>query len=402
MKKKEIRAVIGANYGDEGKGLAARYFTLEAKRRGRSCCNVLFNGGPQRGHTVDLKDGRRHVFHHFGSGTLDGAETVLMGFFVDPIKYCAEARDLFLQFQVIPKCRISFLCPVITPYDVFLNQIIEEWRGEKRHGSCGCGIWETACRYRDSEYCWETIRSMVWQSDLQIKAFLRRVAEEYVPYRLAQEGVGEVPEEYRRALKSEGLRDVFVRDFRNMMHHSRELTMKFPEDFDTIVFEAGQGLELDEGNAENAPHVTASRTGSYLPTDISCYLFGPSEADYEISYVTRPYFTRHGAGPLPTECEMGEIGNVVPDETNVRNRFQGTLRYGRMDAGKMMERIGRDFQEAKDRMEARASLFLTHLNEAEMGKVPGEALFSAVYRSRTKYAEDVRMEEQEGLWKNSM
>ena len=62
--------VIGSSYGDEGKGLAA---ALSAKRLGGKCLNVLINGGAQRGHTVEWKDGRRHVFHHFGSAAALGA-----------------------------------------------------------------------------------------------------------------------------------------------------------------------------------------------------------------------------------------------------------------------------------------------------------------------------------------
>ena len=64
--------VIGCSYGDEGKGLASYW---AASGMGAPCLNVMINGGAQRGHTVDLKDGRRHVFHHFGSGSLSGADT---------------------------------------------------------------------------------------------------------------------------------------------------------------------------------------------------------------------------------------------------------------------------------------------------------------------------------------
>ena len=68
----KIKIVSGASYGDEGKGLASDFFASESSGK---TVNVLTNGGPQRGHTVELEDGRRHVFKHFGAGTFRGAET---------------------------------------------------------------------------------------------------------------------------------------------------------------------------------------------------------------------------------------------------------------------------------------------------------------------------------------
>ena len=62
--KQKIKIVIGANFGDEGKGLITDFFSY--------CLPtlvVMSNGGAQRGHTVDTADGKHHVFKHFGSGT---------------------------------------------------------------------------------------------------------------------------------------------------------------------------------------------------------------------------------------------------------------------------------------------------------------------------------------------
>ena len=64
-----IEAVIGANYGDEGKGLFTEYLC----RSRPSPIVVLSNGGSQSDHTVNNPEiGIRHVLHHFGSGTLLG------------------------------------------------------------------------------------------------------------------------------------------------------------------------------------------------------------------------------------------------------------------------------------------------------------------------------------------
>src|SRR5262245_50739362 len=65
-------AVIGANFGDEGKGLLTDY--LAAKDPAGTVV-IRCNGGAQAGHTVVTPAGRRHVFHHLGSGSLAGAST---------------------------------------------------------------------------------------------------------------------------------------------------------------------------------------------------------------------------------------------------------------------------------------------------------------------------------------
>lgn len=63
-------AVIGANYGDEGKGLVTDALSHN------DTTVVRFNGGGQAGHTVVTPDGRRHVFKHIGAGSFRGAHTV--------------------------------------------------------------------------------------------------------------------------------------------------------------------------------------------------------------------------------------------------------------------------------------------------------------------------------------
>lgn len=88
---KDIKIVIGANFGDEGKGKLTDYYTKNAD----NCIVVCSNGGAQRGHTVLKSDGTRHVFHHFGSGTLNGADTYLPeDFILNPLVFREEWEEL--------------------------------------------------------------------------------------------------------------------------------------------------------------------------------------------------------------------------------------------------------------------------------------------------------------------
>ena len=69
---KHAKIVIGANYGDEGKGLMTDYFCREAVSRGDTCLSVCTNGGPQRGHTVVTPEGGEAHFSPPGLRELCG------------------------------------------------------------------------------------------------------------------------------------------------------------------------------------------------------------------------------------------------------------------------------------------------------------------------------------------
>ena len=85
-----VKLIIGANYGDEGKGLATDFFGAQAADS-FGTINVLTNGGPQRGHTVELADGRRHVFKHFGAASFRGAASYFAEqFIVNPMEFMRE------------------------------------------------------------------------------------------------------------------------------------------------------------------------------------------------------------------------------------------------------------------------------------------------------------------------
>ena len=83
----------------------------------------------------------------------------------------------------------------------------------------------------------------------------------------------------------------------------------------------------------------------------------------EVCYVTRSYFTRHGAGPFPSECDKKEINSEIVDLTNSPNKFQETLRYGKFDKDEFLHRVTFDMNAALAINPAcKFSLFISHLN----------------------------------------
>lgn len=359
--------VIGCSYGDEGKGLAASWAAGQAEG---PVLNVMINGGAQRGHTVDLPDGRRHVFHHFGSAALRGGISCAdEDFLVNPLLYVQERKELERDFGIRPALMISDRCRVSTPWDMMAGQIIEEGRGRRRHGSCGCGIFETQVRYRKTDWAlpWGQLRR-IRKDDFM--AYCGRIAGEYLPGRLAEMGAA-LEGEWKRAVQSPETAEAAWLDLRETAEETEAYQdwKSLASDRGTLVFEAGQGLALDAENLADFPHLTPSRTTSRISAERIAAL--PGRTETEILYVTRSYLTRHGAGPFPTECPRERIGQGITDRTNMPNPHQQTLRYGLFDGPAVLRRVKADLEETRRVLpEARPAVLVTHLNETE-GELKG-------------------------------
>lgn len=321
----KVSVVIGSSYGDEGKGNTTNFLC------GKDTLNVRFNGGSQAGHTVVDGD-RRHVFSHFGAGTFRGARTFLGDDFVTcPMSFRKEWEKLDGKIQ---KPYISPNCLVTTPFDIMINQALEKKRGVYRHGSCGSGFGETIERHQDT-----SLQFMDLRDHSRLEQIVRNIVTHWVPKRLDELELN-TPE----YIFDEKLLYRYLEDCRFMFEHSiymewRRLAPYWNGD---IVFEGAQGLKLDMDTGV-FPHVTRSNTGmvNVLPM-LKCLM--PSNVD--VHYVTRPYVTRHGFGPLAHEREMAPYGII--DETNIRNKFQGHLRFADINLNILKNDIDRDFKQSQN------------------------------------------------------
>ena len=350
-----IKVVIGANFGDEGKGLMTDYFCHQSTLRGEKTLVVLHNGGAQRGHTVVTPDGNRHVFHHFGSGTLVGADTYLSEEFVlNPMIFRQEWEELE-SMKAIPKVYVNHTCRVTTPFDMILNQIIEESRDNARHGSCGMGIHETMIR----DVCNYPIEMWFDSSDEAKRYYLKEIRN-YLSERLLDFGINKIPDNWKEIVNSDLLIENFISELNFMGRNISIRFDRFIEYYDCVAFENGQGLLLDQNNTAYYPHLTPSNTGIKNSLEIIAEM--SCKPDIEVCYVTRTYLTRHGAGRLDGECDKQEINPDMQDLTNVPNPHQGTLRYAKLIEKSLEERILKDFEPAR-KYGAKLSLAITHENE---------------------------------------
>ena len=350
-----VKVVIGANFGDEGKGLMTDYFCHQSTLRGEKSIVVLHNGGAQRGHTVVTPDGNRHVFHHFGSGILVGADTYLSEEFVlNPMIFRQEWEELE-SMKAIPKVYVNHTCRVTTPFDMILNQIIEESRDNARHGSCGMGIHETMIR----DVCNYPIEMWFDSSDEAKRYYLKEIRN-YLSERLLDFGINKIPDNWKEIVNSDLLIENFISELNFMGRNISIRCDRFIEYYDCVAFENGQGLLLDQNNTAYYPHLTPSNTGIKNSLEIIAEM--SCKPDIEVCYVTRTYLTRHGAGRLDGECDKQEINPDMQDLTNVPNPHQGTLRYAKLIEKSLEERILKDFEPAR-KYGAKLSLAITHENE---------------------------------------
>ena len=342
-------AVIGAGYGDEGKG---RTVDMLARRPGPRPIVVRSNGGAQAGHTVVAGD-RRHVFHHLGSGALAGASTHLSRFMVsNPLMLANElaaVRALGGETAVTADGR-GF---VTTPWDMMVNQALEAARGDGRHGSCGLGVGETVGRCGDTAYS-------LTVADLRRPDLRDRVAairDEWLPARLAAQGVTASP----FLAQADAVLDRFLADcvtFTGLTQARDDETLGE----DAIVFEAAQGLMLDQRHRD-FPFVTRSNTGI---ANIAAIAREAGIAHIDAHYVTRCYLTRHGRGPMTDERDIS-AWFTVDDPTNRPNLWQETLRFGLLDLDVLAATVADD---RADGIEVIRHAVVTCLDQSCGGAIP--------------------------------
>lgn len=375
--EKKAFIVVGKNYGDEGKGQQIARFVHQLQREQKSCLVIKNNGGAQAGHTV-VNQGKRNVFHQLGSGTPFGVPTFLGSLYmVDPVQLKAEIEQYTSDHEAgLPDIYASMDCRVTTIYDVIINSLAECNRGDKRHGSCGMGIYETQIRCEDKEHAL-FLGELLQMTKEQLIGKLQNIRNHYVQKRLCELGINIQTvakntecSKWIELLKDDTLlyhvTDIMQETLRyGLTPLTHEALVQFLDEFDSYLFENGQGLLLSEDNEEEYPHVSASMTGCQNALQmIESYI---GEIPTEICYVTRSYMTRHGAGKLVGSCLREEISNQVQmDLTNQYNPWQETIRYGKhVSVAEFLRHVKKDIKGIKRNQNVDVALSITHLNETD-------------------------------------
>lgn len=323
---KDIKAVIGGNWGDEAKGHLVDYLASTIPND-TTCCVVRYNGGSQAGHTVE-HDGMRHVFNTYSSGTFAKADTFLSEYFIhNPILFIKEREkcNVLVRYHMDKIYIYAHGNGIVTtPFDMIVNQHFENNR-TNRHGSCGVGINQTIVRNKIIPLTMNDIHSL---SFMDLNDRIKEI-QKYSTTIISNID----------SISLDDMRDQFLEDIHEYLQyiHICENNDQLKK-YDHIIFEGAQGLLLDEEH-EWFPHVTHSKTGSDNIIKILTTL--DTDIKPTITYVSRSYMTRHGAGPFPSECPKPY--KTIYDKTNVPNEFQETLRYGLFDFELFTETVKADF-----------------------------------------------------------
>ena len=319
-------AVIGKNFGDEGKGFTCSCLASSLK----NALIIKHNGGGQAGHTVEDPEGKwRFIHHQIGAGAEYHVPTLFADSFMpDLFQLGKEVKEFTELFGFQPILYSEKNTRVTTIDDVLLNMGAEVARGKNRHGSCGMGIEE--CVQRNAAGYGITVEELAGWSKQDLVDRLKQIRKEYTGRRAKILGI--YPSNpYYEMLNNETVLENFVIEVKENVNLLTlvDADRKWLEKFQHLIFETGQGLLLDQDNETYAPHLTSSKTGIHNP---AIFLEKRGLSLEEAIYVTRPYVTRHGNGPLPCEVNRSELPGVGEDLTNQPNEWQGTLRYAKHES----------------------------------------------------------------------
>src|ERR1041384_2491897 len=283
--------LIGAQWGDEGKGKATDLLG------GRVQWVVRYQGGNNAGHTVVLPTGENFALHLIPSGILTPGVTNVIGngVVVDPGVLLEELSGLEDRGVDTSGLLISADAHLLMPYHVAIDKVTERYLGKAKIGTTGRGIGPA---YQD-----KVARVGVRAQDLLDEKILRQKVEAALD--IKNQILVKVYN--RRALDPVQVADSVLAHGEKFAHRiadTRLLLNQALERGEMVLLEGSQGtlLDVDHGTY---PFVTSSNPtagGACAGSGI-----GPTRIDSVIG-ILKAYTTRVGSGPFPTELndEMGE------------------------------------------------------------------------------------------------
>ena len=284
--------IVGAQWGDEGKGKATDLIS------DRIDYVVKFNGGNNAGHTVVIGD-EKYALHLLPSGILTAGVTPVIsnGVVIDPEVLMEELDGLTARGIDVSRLVVSSHAHIITGYHRTLDRVTERFLGKRQIGTTGRGIGPT--------YADKINRVGIRVQDLFDEGILRQKVEGALEaknhllvkiYNRRAIGVDEIVDEllsYAERLAP------MVQDTGLLLHRALE-------EGKTVLCEGGQAtmLDVDHGTYPFVTSSNATSGGASTGTGIA-----PWRLD-KIIGIVKAYTTRVGAGPFPTELE-DEFGEFL-------------------------------------------------------------------------------------------
>jgi adenylosuccinate synthase len=310
--------VIGAQWGDEGKGKITDLLSKSAD------VVVRYQGGVNAGHTVVVQD-QTFKLHLIPSGILYPSTECIIGSgtVIDPKVLIAELDQLVDLGISTSNLYIAETAHITMPYHRLIDQAAEERRGDKKIGTTKRGIGPT--------YADKSERTGIRVIDLMDADSLREQIRWAVTYKnVILEKLYDLP-----PLDPEAVIEEYLDYAERLRPHVIDSSLKIYEAVQkhrNILFEGAQGtlLDLDHGTY---PYVTSSNPvagGACVGAGV-----GPTMIDRVIG-VAKAYTTRVGEGPFPTE-----LGDAIGEHLCDRGAEFGTTTGRRRRCGWFDAVIGR-------------------------------------------------------------
>lgn len=282
-----VTAVIGSQWGDEGKGKVVDFLAERMDYVAR------FNGGNNAGHTVINEFGTFKI-HLVPSGIFSRNTVGLIGggVVIDPAVLIEEIEMLnSAGVNVDGRLWVSPRSHLIMPYHKLLDRLYEEAKGAGATGTTRRGIGPVfADKVSYNGIRWSDFGSKAFESRLQVQLELKnKIITALGGEELKYEQVRDTYREYYLRLKP------YIRELFSIVQDGLKADKHF-------LLEQAMGTFLDT-DWGTYPFVTASTT---IPSAASAGLGIPPRYITNIVAVTKAYTTRVGAGPLPTEIHDRE------------------------------------------------------------------------------------------------
>ncbi len=279
-------AVVGVQWGDEGKGKVVDLLA------GHATLVVRFQGGNNAGHTL-VVNGEQLVVHLLPSGVLrkNCTSAIAAGVVVDPEVLLGEIGMLTDRGWASQSLVIDSRAAVILPHHRLLDRERERARGALSIGTTGRGIGP----------CYEDVASRrgIQFGDLVDEARFHAAVDALIPEKEA------LLAWFGAKLPDPSWRQAYVEYGKRLADHLGDVASLACEHGDSgrVIFEGAQGTLLDVLHGTR-PYVTSSHTTAGAAcTGVGV---GPKAIGHVVGIV-KAYTTRVGAGPFPTE-DMGEDG----------------------------------------------------------------------------------------------
>lgn len=286
------KIVIGAQWGDEGKGKIVDFLSEDAD------FVVRFNGGNNAGHTIVFA-GEKFPLSLLPSGILWKKRLLIaQGVVVNPKILLAEI-DFFTKKGNPPNIIIDPRVNIVMPYHQLLDAATEESKGDKKVGSLKLGIG----------YCYEdrNNRQGIRMEDLVKPEVFKSKLYEFFP--LKKKRIEHVYG-YHVDITAEDIYREYLTYGKKLKRYIHDVSEIISRNIHAkrILFEGAHGTFLD-GNFGTYPYTTAVNT---ISGSVFSYVGFPPQK-LSVIGVVKAYTTRVGGGPFPTELSDG-VGNNIQEK----------------------------------------------------------------------------------------